>query len=133
MTMTTRKNARANARATTNEYASIDTTPHDVVCDVVMRHDDDNTTMTTTNHDDDVDALTREYGHALTTTTNHDDANITRARIARKLTKRDRAMLRKIARDENANVAHDHNARWHEVVFDVRILQRANIEYKIVE
>lgn len=125
--MTTRTNARArNTMRDAREYTS-----HDVI------NDDERAMMNAHNDANDTrDAMTREYGNVLYSThddATNDDATITRARIARKLTKRDRALLRKIARDENSNVAHEHNTRWHDVVFDVRVLQRANIEYKIVE
>lgn len=140
MTMTTRKNARANnTRATMNDTRDAmrdarEYTSHDAMNDdehaMMNAH---NATCDDASHDDNDDAL-REYGNVLNNdATTNDDANITRARITRKLTKRDRAMLRKIARDENANVAHEHNTRWHDVVFDVRVLQKLNIEHRVID
>ena len=125
--MTTRKNARATNNAHANEYTSInviDDNEHAMMIAHNASHDA---------HDD--DALFDEYAMRDTTTNNtNDDATcITRARITRKLTKRDRAMLRKIARDENTNVAHEHNTRWHDVVFDVRVLQRLNIDHRVID
>lgn len=141
MTTRTKTRAQRNTMRDARDYTS-----HDVLTEYEMMmmnaHND------TRDDECDVaidmcDALTREYGDVLyttnddTTTTTNDEANITRARIARKLTKRDRAMLRKMMRDDatqrELNIAHEHNTRWHDVVFDVRVLQRAKIEYKIVE
>ena len=140
--MTTRKNARATNNAHTNEYTSINVIDdnehammiaHNASCDT---HDASHDAHDDDTHDaHDNDALFDEYAMRDTTTTTNtnDDASITRARITRKLTKRDRAMLRKIARDENTNVAHEHNTRWHDVVFDVRVLQRLNIDHRVID
>lgn len=128
--MTTRTNARANNNASRdmNNNAS-QYTSHDVL-------NDDERAMMIAHDNASRDVLRDEYGVASLTTNDdatNDTTNIVYARITRKLTKRDRARLRDVKRDETSMIAHNHNARWNDVAIDVEILRRLNIEHKLID